>query len=593
MYRSLAREGVRFRGIVRRMRTAFPRFPTVLLTVVFPWLAGCGGAASEFDLILRGGTVVDGSGRAPFVGDVALKGDRVAEVGDLSDRAAEVDIDVGGLVVAPGFINMLSWSTTSLLVDGRSQGELRQGVTLQVMGEGNSMGPWSPEQAREFDARRELDYEIDWQTLGEYLESLERRGVATNVASFVGATTVRVHVLGYEDRPPEPDELARMQELVRESMREGALGVGSSLIYAPAFYAETPELIALSAAASELGGRYITHMRSEGGRLLEAVDEVLQIAREAPIGAEIYHLKASGPDNWPKMDQVIERIEAARAEGVDITADMYTYVAGATGLNAVMPPWVQEGGHDAWLGRLRDPEIRARVEREMTGAPEDWENLMYDSGGAENVLLVGFRNPGLRRYIGRTLAEVAEERGTSAEATAIDLVLQDDSRVETVFFMMTEDNVRKQVALPWMAFGSDAASMSAEGVFLEASTHPRAYGNFARLLGRYVRDEGLVPLEEAVRRLTSFPAENLKLRCRGRLAPGFFADVVVFDAEEIIDHATFTEPHQYATGVEHVWVNGGQVLRGGEPTGATTGRVVRGPGWVGWDGVDEEEQCRI
>ena len=537
---------------------------------------------ADYDLILRGGTVYDGLGGDGVIADVAIDADRIVEVGDLSAMSGRSEMDVTGRSVAPGFVNMLSWSTTSLLVDGRSQGELRQGVTLQVFGEGNSMGPWNPEQIAEFERRREWDYEVDWVTLGEYLESLEQRGVATNVASFIGATTVRVHEVGYEDRPPSDEELDRMTELVRESMREGAMGVGSSLIYAPAFYAETDELVALTAAAAEFGGRYISHMRSEGGQLLEAVDEVLTIARASGAGAEIYHLKASGSDNWSKMDEVISRVEAARAEGLDITADMYTYTAGSTGLNAIMPPWVQEGGHDAWVARLRDPAIRGRVEAEIVSKPDDWENLYYDSGGPENVLLVGFRNPALRGYVGKTLAEVASERGTSPEATAIDLVIEDDSRVDTVFFMMSEENVQRQIALPWVSFGSDAASMSAEGVFLESSTHPRAYGNFARLLGKYVRDEGVIPLGEAIRRLTSLPAGNLDLRCRGQLSPGFFADVVVFDAAEIQDHATFAEPHQYSTGVEHVWVNGGQVLENGEPTGSLTGRVVRGPGWTGW-----------
>jgi len=541
------------------------------------------GGGDAFDLVVAGGTVYDGSGAPGRIADVGIRGDRIAAIGDLSSEAAERVIDASGLAVAPGFVNMLSWSTESLLHDGRSLGEIRQGVTLQVFGEGESMGPWNEAQKEEVRARQsEIRFDIDWTTLGEYLESLERRGVSQNVASFVGATTVRVHELGYEDRAATPEELERMRELVRAAMRDGALGVGSSLIYAPAFYAPTEELIELSRVAGEHGGMYISHMRSEGGALLEAVDELLRIAREAGVRAEIYHLKAGGRDNWPKMDQLIERVEAARAEGLDITADMYTYTAGSTGLDAAMPPWVQEGGFEAWSARLRDPSIRARVEREMVAPGEGWENLYYDAGSPENVLLVGFRNPALKAYTGRTVAEVAAERGTTPEAIIVDLVIEDGSRVDTVYFLMSEDNVEKQIALPWVSFGSDAASMAPEGVFLERSTHPRAYGNFARLLGRYVRERGVISLSEAIRRLTALPAENLRLRERGRLEEGWFADLAVFDPDTVQDHATFEQPHQLATGMRYVVVNGELVLDDGAHTGATPGRVVRGPGWSGW-----------
>jgi N-acyl-D-amino-acid deacylase len=407
------------------------------------------------------------------------------------------------------------------------------------------------------------------------------RGVSTNVASFVGATTVRIHVLGYEDRPPTPTELEEMQGLVRAAMEEGALGVGSSLIYAPAFYADTDELIALSSAAGEYGGSYISHIRSEGNRLLEAVEELITIAREAGVPAEIYHLKAAGSENWDKLEEVISRVDAARAEGLRITADMYTYPAGSTGLDAAMPPWVQEGGHDAWAERLRDPAIRARVATEMSTPTDEWENLLLAAGSPENVLLVEFKQDSLKYLTGRTLAEVAEMRGTSIEETAMDLVVQDDSRVGTVYFIMSEDNVRRKIALPWVSFGSDAGSLSPEGVFLLSNPHPRAYGTFARLLGRYARDEGVLPLEEAIRKLSGLPAENLGLDRRGRLRAGFFADVVVFDPAVIQDHATFAEPHQLATGVQHVFVNGEAVLTDGEHTDARPGRVVRGPGWTG------------
>ena len=544
---------------------------------------GCAEPAGpDFDVLIRGGTVYDGTGAPPIPADVGIVDDTIAAIGDLAGRTATVEVDATGHAVAPGFINMLSWATETLLVDGRSLGDVRQGVTLEVFGEGVSLGPLNDAMKEEMrSSQGDLRFDVAWTTLGEYLDHMVDRGIAPNVASYVGATTVRIHELGYEDRSPTAEELARMQELVRSAMREGALGVGSSLIYAPAFYADTEELIALASAAGELGGGYISHMRSEGGRLLEAVDELIRIAREAGVRAEIYHLKAAGRDNWPKLDAVIERVEAARSQGLAITADMYTYTAGSTGLDASMPPWVHEGGHDAMIRRLQDPVVRRRLVVEMSTPTDAWENLLLEAGSPDRVLLVGFRQDSLKYLTGRTLAEVAEMRGTSIEETAMDLVIDDDSRVGTVYFMMDEDNVRRQIALPWVSFGSDAGSMVPEEPFTSSSTHPRAYGNFARLLGRYVRDEGVIPLEEAVRKLTSLPAENLRLEGRGVLAPGRFADVVVFDPATIADHATFEEPHQLATGVRDVFVNGVAVLRGGEPTGATPGRVVRGPGWMG------------
>ena len=559
------------------------------LLLVFGGLCGClaSGPAPEFDVLIRGGTIYDGSGGTPYVADVGLRGDRIAAIGDLSGRDAVREVDAAGLAVAPGFINVLSWATESLLEDPRGLSDLVQGVTLEVFGEGWSMGPLNEAmRAYELEHQGDITYDIEWTTLGEFLEHLERRGVALNVASFVGATTVRIHEVGREDRAPTPEELERMCDLVRQAMEEGALGVGSSLIYAPAFYADTEELIALCRAAAEYGGRYITHMRSEGNALLEGVEEVVTIARGAGIGAEIYHLKASGRDNWPKLDRVIERVEALQAEGLDLTANMYTYIAGATGLDASMPPWVQAGGYEAWAERLGDPEVRARVAQEMRTPSDEWENLLLSAGSPEKVLLVGFKNDELKPLTGRTLASVAAERGVSPEEAAMDLVVEDGSRVGTIYFLMSEENVEKQIGLPWVAFCSDTSAPSPEGVFLRSNPHPRAYGTFARLLGHYVRDRGLIPLEEAVRRLTAFPAENLKLRDRGRLSPGFYADVVAFDPATIIDHATFAEPHQLATGVQHVWVNGQAVLEGGRPTGATPGRVVRGPGWTGWTSRD-------
>ena len=549
-----------------------------LFLVVFS--LSCSSAPTErFDLIIRNGTIYDGSGSASYVGDVAIHGDRIAAIGDLSTARGRTEVDAEGLAVSPGFINMLSWAVGSLIEDGRSQGDIRQGVTLEVFGEGISYGPVNErvEQAL-LQSQVDIKFDIEWTTLGEYLDFLVRRGISPNVASFVGATTVRIHEIGYEDRPPTPEEMDRMRELVRHAMEEGALGVGSSLIYAPAFYAQTDELVELCKAASQYDGMYISHMRSEGKRFLEALDELITIAREANLPAEIYHLKAGGELNWPLLEKAIAKVEAARAQGLRITADMYTYTAGSTGLNATMPPWVQEGGYEAWVERLKDPAIRARVRKEMTTPTDEWENFNL-AAGPEGTLLVGFKNEELKPLTGKTLADVAKMRGTSPEDTAMDLVIEDGSRVQAVYFLMSEDNVRKQIALPWVSFGSDAGSMATEGVFLRSSTHPRAYGNFARLLGKYVREEGIISLEEAIRRMTTLPADNLRITERGSLQPGYFADVVVFDPEEIQDYATYENPHQYSIGVVHVWINGAQVLEDGEHTGATPGRVIRGPGW--------------
>jgi len=554
--------------------TVFPRSCLILLSGL---LTACQPA---YDIVIRGGTVYDGSGASPLVGAVAVSGDTIAQVG--GSARGKVEVDAVGMAVAPGFINILAHSEESLIADGRSQSEIRQGVTLEVFGEGDAPGPLNA--SMKADALRfqgDIKYPIEWTTLDEYLEYLVRRGISTNVGSFVGAAGIRVHELGYADRAPTPEELERMKGLVRQAMEDGAFGLGSALIYAPGFYAKTEELIELSKIAAEYGGMYISHMRSEGNRLLEAVDELIRIAREADIRAEIFHLKAAGLSNWPKMNEVIRKVEAARAEGLHITADMYTYTAGSTGLDAAMPPWVQEGGFDAWSRRLQDPAIRRRVAREMRTPTDEWENL-YLAAGADQTLLVGFKADALKPLIGKTLARVAQERGKTPEETAMDLVVEDGTRVSVVYFLMSEENVRRQITLPWVGFGSDAASMAPEDPFLKSSTHPRAYGNFARLLGKYVRDEKIIPLEEAIRKLTGFPAENLKLRGRGLLKPGYFADIVVFDPASIIDHATFEMPHQYATGMKHVFVNGVQVLKDGDHTGAKPGRVARGPGWRGW-----------
>ena len=540
-----------------------------LLPVLVLALAVSACSPPDHAVIIRGGTIYDGLGGAPYVADVAIDADTITAIGDFSALTAGTDIDATGLAVAPGFINMLSWAPNDLWEDGRSMGDILQGVTLEVFGEGSSEGPLSEAMKDEYDE----EDRPTWTTFREFLDLLEAQGISTNVASFIGATTVRIHELGYEDRPPTPQELERMKELVRQAMEDGAMGLGSSLIYAPAFYAKTDELIELSKVVAEYDGMYISHMRSEGNQFLEALEELITIAREAGVKAEVYHLKAAGESNWPKMDEAIARIEAARAEGLGITADMYTYVAGATGLDAHMPPWVQEGGFGAWRERLMDPEIRARVLEEMRTPTNEWENLGLGAG-PEGIMVVSFKQDSLRYLIGRTLADIATERGTTPEDVAIDLVIHDSTRVGTVYFLMSEENVKKQIALPWMAFDSDAGSMAPEGENLNNNPHPRAYGNFARLLGKYVRDEQVIPMEEAIRRLTSFPAGNLGIVNRGQLTPGYFADLAVFDPATIQDHATFEEPHQLSTGMQHVFVNGGQVVRNGEHTGATPGRAV-------------------
>ena len=536
----------------------------------------CFGA---YDVVIKSGRVYDGSGGQSYVADIGIEADRIAAIGKL-EADADLAIDAQGLAVAPGFINMLSWANESLIQDGRSQSDIRQGVTLEILGEGTSMGPLSTAMKRDMrDAQGDIKFDIEWTTLGEYLEYLQRRGVSTNIASFVGAATVRIHALGYENRAADAGELEQMRKLVAQAMEEGAVGISSALIYAPGVYAKTDELIALAEVAGQHGGMYISHLRSEGNNVLKALDELIATARKANVAAEFYHMKAAGKPNWGKLDAMIEKVEKARAEGLKITADMYNYTAGATGLDAAMPPWVQAGGHRAWVARLKDPSIRPRLVKEMTTPTDEWENLYLLAGSPENVLLVEFKNPSLRHYTGKTLGEVARLRGKSPEETAMDLVIADDSRVGTVYFLMSEENVKKQIKLPWVSFCSDAGSLAPEGVFLKANPHPRAYGSFARLLGKYVREEKVIPLAEAVRRLTSLPAQNLKVDRRGKIEKGFYADVVVFDPERIADHATFAQPHQYATGMVHVFVNGTQVLKDGEHTGAKSGRVVRGPGW--------------
>ena len=554
--------------------------PTILLAIL-PLLFSPPVRAQEplCDLVIRNVVIYDGSGAAPFHGDVAVNADTIAALGSLGDLRGRKEVDAHGLAVSPGFINMLSHAEESLIADGRSESDLRQGVTLEVFGE-FSMGPLTDTLRDEAVAMQsDIRYPVGWTTLGGYLDTLAGRGISTNVASFIGAGTVRANVLRYAKRPPTEEEIRKMKALVREGMEEGALGLTCALLYVPDVYMSTAELTSLAAVSSEYGGRFTAHIRSEGKHLAGAVREMITIARDAHTGVEIYHLKASGKDSWPLLDSVIDRIETARTEGVDITADMYTYTAAATGLDAAMPPWVQEGGYNAWAGRLKDPVIRERLEKEMMTPSDAWESLYMEAGAPENVLLVAFKNEKLKPLTGKTLAEVAAMRKTSPVETMMDLVIEDGTRVGTIYFLMSEENVQKQIRRPWVSFGSDEGSFAPEGVFLKSNPHPRAYGNFARLLGKYARDEKLLSLAEAVRRLTSLPAANLKLPKRGYLRPGYFADLVVFDPDSIRDHATYSRPHQYSTGVVDVFVNGVQVLKSGEHTGAMPGRVVRGPGW--------------
>jgi N-acyl-D-amino-acid deacylase len=552
-----------------------------LLIILTCWAAIACKREKHYDTIIRNGLIYDGNGGKPYLADIGINADTIAFMGDLKSATAGTERDASQMAVSPGFINMLSWATESLIEDGHSQSDIRQGVTLEVMGEGSSMGPLNAAMKRDLQlGQGDIKYKVAWNTLGEYLQFLENKGVSCNVASFIGAGTLRVHVIGEEDRQATPDELAHMQDLVKQAMEQGAMGIGSSLIYPPDFFASTDELIALCKVAAAHGGMYISHLRSEGNKLDAAVDELLTIAREANIRAEIYHIKAVGKDNWHKMDGVIGRIEKARAEGLHITADMYTYVAGATGLTAAFPPSLQDGGFGKLWQRLQNKKVRAEMIQVMKTNPDDWENLYYGAGSAENVLLLGFKQDSLKKYTGKTLAQVAKLRGSSPEETAIDLIVTDSTRIDVAYFFMTEENLKKEIKLPWVSFGSDAGSYTPEGVFLKSQPHPRAYGNFARVLGHYVRDEKILSLESAIYKLAKLPATNLKLKKRGELKVGNYADIVVFDPQKVSDHATFDQPQQFATGMKDVWVNGTIVLEDGEHTGAKPGRFVKGPGYI-------------
>jgi len=542
----------------------------ILLVFIFQ---GCLSPV-KYDVLIRNGQIVDGSGSPSFKGDIGINDDTIAGIGDLKNAKGRIEIDAEGLAVSPGFINMLSWAVESLIEDGRSQSDIRQGVTLEVLGEGESWGPLNESMKKDFrEGQGDIKYEIEWTTLGEYLEFLEKKGISTNISSFVGAATLRIHTIGYEDRPPETTELDSMRLLLKQAMEEGAVGVSSALEYVPGCFAGPEELTALCKVAAEYNGMYISHIRNEGDALLESLDELINAAKEANIRSEIYHFKQVGKSNWDKLDKAAAKIDSARSAGLQITADMYNYIASSTGFDIVMPDWVREGGFNDWVARLQDPEIRQKI------SPLISNEILQKTGSAEKVLLIGFLNDTLKYLTGKTLAEVAGMRKKSPEETVMDLIIQDGSRIDVVYFSMSEDNIRKQIALPWMSFCSDGASSAPEGVFLKSSTHPRAYGNFARLLGKYVREEQVISLEEAIRKLTSLPAANLKIRKRGSIKAGFYADLAIFNPETIRDNATFETPQKYSTGMVHVFVNGVQVLKDGEHTGAMPGRVVRGPGW--------------
>ena len=544
---------------------------TVFIIILF--LSGCSDTA-KFDILIKNGKIIDGSGSQSFIGDIGINADTIANIGNLKYAVGKSEINAKGLTITPGFINMLSWANESLIADGRSQSDIRQGVTLEIMGEGESMGPLNNKMKKDMkEAEGDIKYEINWTTLGEFLDFLAKKGVSTNIASFIGTATTRIYMIGYEDRLPTRPELDSMRLLVRQAMEEGAIGVSSALEYVPACFAKQPELTALCEEAAKYDGMYISHIRDEGNDLFKSMDELISIAKEAKIRAEIYHLKQVGLANWGKIDGVIKKIDSARAAGIYVTADMYNYIASSTGLDIIMPVWVQEGGFDDWVKRLANPIIRGKIKGEIHNA------ILQKTGSAEKVLLIGFNNDSLKYLIGKSLAEVARMKKKSPEETAMDLVIQDHSRLGVVYFSMSEDNVKKQISQPWVSFCSDAGSYAPEGIFLKSSTHPRAYGNFARLLGKYVREEKVITIEEAVRKLTALPAGNMKIKKRGSLKPGYYADLAIFDQGKITDHATFENPRQYATGMVHVFVNGIQVLKNGEHTGALPGKVVKGPGW--------------
>lgn len=550
------------------------------LIVATTFFISCNSDKQEYDTIIRNGMIYDGNGGDPYKGDIAIKNDTIAFIGDLSKASAKNEVDAKGNAVAPGFINMMGHSEVSLIADGRGQSDIRQGVTTEIFCE-SSMAPLNPDMKKQMqDGQGDIKFKVEWNTLGEYMNYLEKKGISINIASYVGTGTVRQYILGEDNIAPTPVQLDSMKMLVRQAMEEGALGVTCALIYPPDFFAKTDELIALAKEASKYGGAYSSHMRSEGAKFLEAVEELITISKEANIPAEIHHLKAAGKDNWYKMDSAIKRVDRARKEGLQVTADMYTYIAGATGLTSTMPPTLQDGGFGKLRERLQDPVIRKEIKKEMDTKTDKWENMFQAVGTPENILILGFKQDSLKKYIGKTLGQVALMQGKSPEETAMDLIIHDSTRVDVAYFMMKEENVKKQVAVPWVSFGSDEGSYTPEGVFLKANAHPRAYGNFARFLGKYVRDEKATTLQDAIRKLAKLPANTLKLQKRGELKVGNYADVVVFDPMKVKDNATFEKPHQYSEGMIDVFVNGIQVLKEGEHTGANAGRFVKGPGYA-------------
>jgi N-acyl-D-amino-acid deacylase len=544
-----------------------------LLLLSLSLFFGC-SSPPEYDVIIKNGRIIDGSGNPSFAGDIAINADTIAAVGDLGKAKAREIINATGMAVAPGFINMLSWAVETLIEDGKSQSDIRQGVTLEVLGEGDSWGPLNERMKIQMKKEQgDIKYDIPWTTLGQYMEFLENKGISTNITSTVGASTLRIHAVGYENRPPTPEELDSMKLLLRQAMQEGAVGLSSALEYVPGGFAGRNELIELCKVVAEYDGLYISHIRNEDDLLLESIDDHLKVAGAANVRSEIYHFKQVGKSNWEKLESAVAKVDSARAAGMQTGADMYNYTASSTGFDILMPDWIQEGGFEAWIGRLKDTGARKKAGIFIRN------KILKKNGTAEKIMVVGFNNDSLKYLTGKTLAEVARMRNKTWEETVMDLVIQDNSRVSVVYFSMSEENVKKQIAIPWMSFCSDGTSSAPEGVFLKSGTHPRAYGNFARLLGKYVREEKVISLEEAVHKLTSLPAANLRIAKRGSIKKGYFADLAIFNPDSIQDHATFENPRQYATGMKHVIVNGVQVLRNGEHTGSLPGKVVRGPGW--------------
>jgi len=560
------------------------RFRAALVAALAIAASACGGG-ERFDLVLANGWIVDGTGNPRYRADVGVRGDRIAAIGRLTDARARRRIDVTGLIVAPGFIDMLGWSEINLLADGRAVSKITQGITTEVTGEGTSVAPQTPATiAQDSDTYADLGVTVDWIDLDGYFRRLAASGSAVNVATFVGATQVRRIVLGDADRAPNEEELAAMVALVDTAMMRGAVGVSSSLVYAPAFYATTPEIVALARAARRNGGIYATHLRNEGAGFDAAFDEALAIAQDADVPVEIWHLKRAGRDNWGDMPRVLARIDSARAAGIDVTADVYPYQASATGLDASIPQWAHEGGTDSMIARLQDPATRARIRRELRRPPAGVESFFAGAGGEAGVLVAGVLADSLKYLEGKTVQSIAALWGVDPIDALFDLVVKDRGHTGAIYFSMSEEDVRAAVAYPWTSFCTDFGAVAPEGVLSRDRVHPRVYGSFPRVLGRYVRQRGLLRLEDAIRKMTSQPAQRVGLADRGLLRPGFAADITVFDPATVIDRASFEDPHQVSEGVRYVLVNGQVVLDEGALTDVRPGRGLRGPGWTGGDG---------